>query len=69
MSLPKVPSDWFNKEPNGQYLGKRGQTGFPGKGKNLGLESMCVACQGGTEEIGHTVQSRDDWAMWQNIDQ
>ena len=60
MSLPKVASDWFNEELNGQYLGKGGQTGFPGKKRNLVLESMCAACQGGTEEIGHTVQSRDD---------
>lgn len=37
MSLPKTPSDWFNKELNGQQLGRTSR-----QGQKTGDESRCA---------------------------
>ena len=36
VSLPKMPSDWFNKELNDQGLGRSGQAVFPDRERTLG---------------------------------
>ena len=52
MSLPKAPSDWFNKELNGQEIGRREQAGLPGREKTVGRSGV-ERHQLDSEEVGH----------------
>ena len=38
VSLPKAASDWFNKELNGQQVGRKGISRSPGQRVNYGKE-------------------------------
>ena len=52
LSLPQVPSDWFNKELNGQQLGGRDRWDFWEKKEEE--ESRCVDFGNESEEVEWT---------------
>ena len=67
-----VPSDWFNKGPNGQYLGRKRLVGTPrdreDSGKKKGRHHRDAECVGHIEwerDKVHTVECR--LIKWANL--
>ena len=60
--LPKAPSGGFNRELNGQQLGRRGQEGLPGRGRDFGKEQRHrrFASETRRKSDGRTVLSDKD---------